>query len=506
MKKLCNLIALICCLVALSHAQNYRVGMVIGPHQSQVVENNDLPGWSTMKNNFSPRTGIHFGFTGNLSLNSQSTLFFQPSILYFNKGRKFSMLYDTAVSDIMSIKSSEHTNYLEIPLNLVYKFKLSRNARFLIGAGPYASFFYTGRIKTETVTKNNQYSVEENKDPGVGDGPGKYAVMDYGVNGVAGFEFGRVFLTANYSQGLKENAYTPDGYNGTYKHQVMGITVGVFVDKLAKPEKAVADRDNDGVFDKEDKCPDQAGIAKFKGCPDTDGDGLQDSEDRCPGEAGLLSNAGCPPADKDKDGVLDKDDKCPDVAGTRENKGCPPAPIDTDKDGVDDANDKCPEIVGFARYSGCPIPDSDLDGTNDEEDKCPTVKGFKSNNGCPEEVKKEIVQKVNFAARRIHFAQGKASLLASSHKVLDEVAAILQENPSIIVSIEGHTSGDADYDANMKLSQARADRVRAYLISKGILASRLTATGFGPNKPLTKGKTEAEKAKNRRVELKLRNQ
>jgi OOP family OmpA-OmpF porin len=53
----------------------------------------------------------------------------------------------------------------------------------------------------------------------------------------------------------------------------------------------------------------------------------------------------------------------------------------------------------------------------------------------------------------------------------------------------------------MMLSQERADRVKSYLISKGIQASRLNSKGFGPNKPLTTGNSEAEKAKNRRVEL-----
>jgi outer membrane protein OmpA-like peptidoglycan-associated protein len=504
MKKLCNFLALVFCLVYVSHAQEYRIGMVGGPHQSRVLEQNDLPGWDVTKNSFSPRTGVHFGFIANLSLNPKSSLYFQPGLLYFNKGRKFASRYDTAVSQILSVNSIEHINYLEIPLNLVYKFRLSSSAKFIIGAGPYASFFYTGKLKTETISKTGDYTVDEDKDPAVGNGPGKYATMDYGVNGLAGFEFGRVFLTANYSQGLKD-AHQPDGYSGSFKNQVMGITVGVYVDKLAKGEKAVMDRDGDGVFDKDDKCPDQKGIAKYKGCPDTDGDGLQDSEDKCPGEAGLLSNAGCPYGDKDKDGVLDKDDKCPDVAGKKENKGCP-LTADADKDGVADAEDKCPDIAGLARYSGCPVPDTDGDGINDDEDKCPTAKGFKSNNGCPEEVKKEIVAKVNYAARRISFEQSKASLMPASHKVLDDVAAILKQNPGISVSIEGHTSGDAGYDANMKLSQDRANKVKAYLVSKGITASRLTAIGYGPNKPISKGTTEAEKAKNRRVELKLSNQ
>lgn len=504
MKKLCNLIAILCCLAAVSNAQTYRVGMAIGPHQSKVLEENDLPGWDALKNSFSPRTGFHFGFIANLPLNAKSSMFFQPGLYYYNKGRKFAALYDTSVSDTRSIHMSENINYLELPLNLVYKFKLSRTAKFIIGAGPYASFFYTGKLKTETVSKYGSYTLDENKDPGVGDGPGQYATLDYGVNGLAGFEFGRVFLTANYSRGLKD-FYTPESYTGTFRHAVMGITLGVFVDKMVKPEKVVLDKDNDGVLDKDDKCPDQSGLAKFKGCPDTDNDGIPDSDDKCPGEAGLLSNAGCPPADKDKDGVPDKDDKCPDVAGLKENKGCPAAPKDTDKDGVNDTDDKCPDQAGLARYNGCPVPDTDGDGINDEEDKCPNTKGLKARNGCPEEIKKEIVEKVNYAARRIHFALGKADLVPASHKVLDEVVVILKQNPDVKVSIEGHTSGDAGYDANMRLSQQRADRVKAYFQQKGIDAARLTSTGFGPNKPLTKGNTDAEKAKNRRVELKLSN-
>jgi outer membrane protein OmpA-like peptidoglycan-associated protein len=502
MKKLLNLIAILCCLVAISNAQTYRIGLLAGPHQSKVLEENDLPGWDDLKNSYTPRTGVHFGVIANLSLNAKSSLFFQPGILYYNKGRKFAARYDTTVSSILSITSSQNFNYLELPLNLVYKFRLSNSAKFIIGAGPYASFFYTGKIKKETISKTAVYTVEEDKDLPVGNGPGKYSTLDYGVNGLAGFEFGRVFLTANYSRGLSD-FYKPDGYNGTLRHQVMGITIGVYIDKMVKNEKPVLDKDNDGVFDKEDKCPDQAGVAKFNGCPDTDNDGIKDADDKCPGEAGPTENKGCPYPDRDKDGVADKDDKCPDVVGAKDNKGCP---VDKDADGVMDGDDKCPDVAGLARYSGCPIPDTDGDSVNDEEDKCPNNMGTKARNGCPEEVKKEIVEKVNYAARRIHFAQGKADLMPASATVLDEVVLILKQNPDIKLSIEGHTSGDAAYDANMKLSQDRANRVKAYLQLKGIAASRLSAKGFGPNKPLNAGKTAAEKAKNRRVELKLSNQ
>jgi OOP family OmpA-OmpF porin len=504
MKQLCSFVAIVLCLAITANAQPYRIGMLGGPHQSKVLEENDLPGWTTTKNNFSPRTGVHFGFIANLPLGN-SNLYFQPGILYYNKGRKYAARFDTTVSQTLSVTSFEHLNYLELPLNLVYKFNLGRNAKFIIGAGPYGSFFYTGKLKTETVSKYGDYDMQENNDPAVGTGPGKYTVLNYGVNGLAGFEFDRVFLTANYSQGLNDH-YEADGYTGTFKHQVMGITLGVFVDKLAKHPKPVLDRDGDGVVDKDDKCPDAAGLAKFGGCPDTDADGLQDSQDKCPGQSGPAENKGCPYSDRDKDGISDKDDNCPDVFGEKENKGCPAVAKDTDKDGVPDAEDKCPETMGVARYSGCPIPDTDGDGLNDEQDGCPDVKGLRTKNGCPEEIKKEIVEKVNFAARRIQFALGKSALTPASYKVLNSVVTILKQNPDFKLSVEGHTSGDAGYDANMKLSQERADKVKGYLVSKGIEASRLKAKGFGPNKPLTPGRTEAEKAKNRRVELKLSNQ
>jgi outer membrane protein OmpA-like peptidoglycan-associated protein len=502
MKRICTAVAVFLVVATISQGQQYRIGMVGGVHQSKVLETADLPGWDSLKNKYSARTGIHFGFIANLPFRTGSDLYFQPGIIFSNKGRKFTARYDTAVSQTLYVNSSEFINYLEMPFNLVYKLRLGKTGKFLIGAGPYASFFYTGKLKTETVSKTGNYTVDENKDPAVGNGPGKYAVLDYGVNGLAGFEFGRLFLTANYSRGLKD-FYKPANYTASMKHEVLGITAGVFIDKLGNKKK---DSDGDGIPDSEDQCPDQPGIAKFKGCPDTDNDGIPDKDDKCPGQAGLLSNAGCPYADKDKDGVPDKDDKCPDVFGVKENKGCPLEAKDTDKDGIPDSEDKCPTIAGSAKYQGCPVPDTDGDGLNDEVDKCPTIKGTIARNGCPEEVKKEIVEKVNYAARRIQFQQGKADLMPATHNVLNEVVAVLNQNRGLKLSIEGHTSGDAGYDANMKLSQDRANKVKAYLVSKGISASRLKAKGFGPTQPISTGTTEAEKAKNRRVELKLSNQ
>ena len=201
---------------------------------------------------------------------------------------------------------------------------------------------------------------------------------------------------------------------------------------------------------------------------------------------------------------MDKDDKCPEQAGVSENNGCPYP--DTDKDGILDKDDKCPSVAGLARYNGCPVPDTDGDGINDEEDKCPSAKGSAGTGGCPEEIKKEIVQKVEYAAKRIQFKYGSAELTKESFSLLDDVASILKSNPEIKVTVEGHTSSDGTYEVNLKLSKNRAEKVKTYLESKGIEAERLVTIGYGPDKPLNSGKTEAEKVKNRRVELKLSNQ
>src|SRR5690606_28985860 len=71
-------------------------------------------------------------------------------------------------------------------------------------------------------------------------------------------------------------------------------------------------------------------------------------------------------ADRDGDGIKDKDDKCPDVAGLERYQGCPIP--DTDGDGFNDEVDKCPSQRGVAEYNGCPVPDRDKDGVNDADD------------------------------------------------------------------------------------------------------------------------------------------
>jgi outer membrane protein OmpA-like peptidoglycan-associated protein len=235
---------------------------------------------------------------------------------------------------------------------------------------------------------------------------------------------------------------------------------------------------------------------------DTDGDGVPDNEDKCPNVPGLAKYNGCPIPDTDGDGINDEEDKCPTVAGIAKYNGCPVP--DTDGDGINDEEDLCPTIAGVAKYHGCPIPDTDGDGVNDEQDKCPTVAGPKSNAGCPE-IKKETIAKVQKAANNIFFQTGKAVILAKSNAQLNEVVKVLKEDPSLFLDIKGHTDNVGKSETNQKLSQQRADAVKAYMVKKGIDASRLASTGYGDTQPIAPNATAAGRQKNRRVEMMLQN-
>ncbi|MGH1437736.1 MAG: DUF6089 family protein [Lewinella sp.] len=256
------------------------------------------------------------------------------------------------------------------------------------------------------------------------------------------------------------------------------------------------DTDFDGVADFVDDCPDYPGSASAKGCLDSDGDGLRDDEDMCPYCPAVNGLSGCP--DTDGDGIEDARDRCPNLAGTSEGEGCPY--VDSDHDGVADEEDQCPELAGSEATKGC--PDTDGDGLIDTEDKCPTLAGTSVNMGCPA-VSEAIKETLAFVTEAVQFETGSNQLKESSKEKLDELVAILEEHPYYHLTISGHTDSQGNNDANLKLSQARAEACFEYLENGGINAARMTHEGFGESQPIAPNSTKAGRSKNRRVAFEL---
>jgi OOP family OmpA-OmpF porin len=96
-------------------------------------------------------------------------------------------------------------------------------------------------------------------------------------------------------------------------------------------------------------------------------------------------------------------------------------------------------------------------------------------------------------------------LLPKSFPKLNDVVSILKDNPSFRLTIDGHTDFVGNDAYNQTLSEQRAASVRAFLISKGISDSRITSFGYGESRPVADNNTAAGRAKNRRVEMTLRN-
>jgi len=161
--------------------------------------------------------------------------------------------------------------------------------------------------------------------------------------------------------------------------------------------------------------------------------------------------------------------------------------------------------------------DDDMDGVANKFDKCP---GTPANTvvdgaGCPLVVKApvtRVTEKIYVTAedkrvvadaiRDLEFDLGKSTIREHSFPTLNKVAALLVEK-NFSLKLAGHTDNTGSMALNLSLSKDRAEAIKSYLVSQGANASRIEATGYGPNQPIATNKTAAGRQKNRRVEFTL---
>jgi outer membrane protein OmpA-like peptidoglycan-associated protein len=113
----------------------------------------------------------------------------------------------------------------------------------------------------------------------------------------------------------------------------------------------------------------------------------------------------------------------------------------------------------------------------------------------------EPLERLAALADEVRFAAASAELDPASARVLDQMAAVLAENPSLRVKISGHTDATGTRSLNLMLSHARALQVVRYLVEHGIAPERLDAAGYGPDRPVDSNDTAEGRAKNRRIEI-----
>ena len=272
-------------------------------------------------------------------------------------------------------------------------------------------------------------------------------------------------------------------YNLSFSKDLNALQLGkddaywsALVGLVFRGESGSADPDHDGLTNDQEK-----EFGTDKNNPDTDGDGLSD------GEEVFKYKTNPTKADTDGDGLTD---------GQEVNQyKTDPLKADTDGDGLNDGQE-------VNKYKTNPLK-ADTDGgtvgdgtevnrgTNplDPKDDVPKKEEFKV------EVGKSI------ALEGVTFASGKATLTPESETTLEKAYNTLYQNPEVVVEIQGHTDNVGKRATNMKLSDARANAVKAWLVAKGIAAERVTTKGYGPDKPVAPNTTKEGKAKNRRIEF-----
>ena len=216
---------------------------------------------------------------------------------------------------------------------------------------------------------------------------------------------------------------------------------------------------------------------------------------------GMVPDGRIPDADTDGDGVADRLDLCPDTPrGAKvDDYGCP---WDSDGDGVVDGLDQCPDTPEHS-----PV---DADGCD------PMQRGGRATAPAPApmpgtsaptaELERKLIATGQIRLENVYFETGKAVLLPESETTLNEAGHTLEHFATLKIEVQGHTDSRGSAAYNQRLSQARAESVRSYLLQHFLLKpEQLVARGYGERALEVKEKNDEDRQRNRRVVLKVLN-
>ena len=246
--------------------------------------------------------------------------------------------------------------------------------------------------------------------------------------------------------------------------------------KKYKSDPNQADTDQDGLTDGDEVSTYQTNLLKG----DTDDDDLSDAEEL------QVHKTNAKLADSDADGLKDGEE-----IGRHQTQ---PLEIDSDSDGLLDGDE-------VKKYQTDPLKqDTDggtiADATEVNRGTNPLV--------ADDDVPREILKVENNAPivlDGVVFETGRAVLSVESEAILTKALNTLQYYPEMKVAIHGHTDNTGGVKTNMRLSQARAEAVKAYLMSRGIAGARIETKGFGPYQPIAPNDTPEGRRQNRRIEF-----
>ncbi len=216
-----------------------------------------------------------------------------------------------------------------------------------------------------------------------------------------------------------------------------------------------------------------------------------------------------PAVDMDGDGVFDRIDHCVNTPKgcTVDSWGCE---SDADDDGVCDGIDRCPGTPPGMKVDANGCADSQLSGgpastpTPKEQERATPLPPKPT--GPTSEIERQLLETGRIRLENVYFETASSKLLPESEEILREVGRTLEKFPDLNIEIEGHTDTRGAAPYNMRLSQARSESVRAFLIGSFKLAADMyQAKGYGETRPETDEKNDEELLRNRRVVLRVLN-